>query len=143
MKKVFLLLALTMAMIACGSKNSNAAEGTGNEKDCVEVIYFHGKQRCATCMAIESNTKELIETMYAEELKNGTLVFRSIDISKKENEKIADKYEVTWSSLFVIQHKDGKEKSKNMTDFAFSNARTSPEQFKSGLAETIDSFMKQ
>jgi len=36
---------------------------------------------------------------------------------------IADKYEVTWSSLFVNGWKDGKENVNNMTEFSFSNAR--------------------
>lgn len=42
-----------------------------------------------------------------------------IDISKKENEAIADRYEVTWSSLFVNGWKDGKENVNNMTEFSF------------------------
>lgn len=26
----------------------------------VEVLYFHGKQRCATCKAIDKHTKEVV-----------------------------------------------------------------------------------
>lgn len=69
-----------------------------NEIDRVEVLYFHGKQRCATCMAIEKNAAETVETLFADEVKKGTLVFRSVDISAPENEQLADAYEVTWSS---------------------------------------------
>ena len=56
------------------------------QKDHVEVLYFHGKQRCATCMAIEKNAKEVVEVQFANELKNGTLVFRTIDISDPKND---------------------------------------------------------
>ncbi|MDC7174352.1 nitrophenyl compound nitroreductase subunit ArsF family protein, partial [Phocaeicola dorei] len=52
-------------------------------------------------MAIEKNAKEAVEAEFADELKNGTLVFRTIDISEPKNEAIAEKYEVTWSSLFI------------------------------------------
>jgi disulfide oxidoreductase YuzD len=57
------------------------------------VIIIYGKQRCPTCLAIEKNTKELLQTSFANELKDGSVVFRQIDISLDENEQIADKYE--------------------------------------------------
>jgi len=37
---------------------------------------------------------------------NSSIIYKVIDISKKENGQIADKYEVTWSSLFVNGWKD-------------------------------------
>ena len=66
-----------------------------------------------------------------------------IDISKKENGQIADKYEVTWSSLFVNGWKDGKENVNNMTEFSFSNARKSPDKFKEGIKNKVDELLKQ
>ena len=71
----------------------------------------------------------------ADELKNGTLVFRTIDISEPKNEAIAEKYEVTWSSLFISKWKAGKETYENLTEYAFANARTAPATFKNGVAE--------
>lgn len=111
-------------------------------KDHVEVLYFHGKQRCATCMAIESNTKAAIEENFADQAKNGEVVLKVIDISKQENEKKAEKYEVTWSSLFVVKYKDGQETHENMTEFAFGNARKAPEVFKAGVIKTINEMLK-
>ena len=70
-------------------------------KDHVEVLYFHGKQRCATCMAIESNTNATMQKNFAEKMKKGKVVFKVMDISKNENEKMAEKYEVTWSAVYV------------------------------------------
>ena len=89
MKKVMLMMAMCLGMFACGNSNakSNKATEEQSQKDRVEVLYFHGKQRCATCMAIEKNAKEAVEAQFADELKNGTVVFKSIDISKAENEK--------------------------------------------------------
>ena len=95
-----MFFALMIGLMSCGS-GDNTATAKSPEKDRVEVIYFHGKQRCATCMAIEKNAKEVVNTLFANELKNGTVIFKTVDISTPEGEKIADKYEVTWSSLFV------------------------------------------
>lgn len=54
----------------------------------VEVLYFHGKQRCVTCKAIEKHTKEVVDTDLAELVKNGKLRFKEIDISTPEGEKL-------------------------------------------------------
>lgn len=95
-----MIFAMVIGLVSCGSGDNTATAKTP-EKDIVEAIYFHGKQRCATCMAIEKNAKEVVTTLFANEHKNGTVVFKTVDISTPEGEKIADKYEVTWSSLFV------------------------------------------
>ena len=65
-----------------------------------------------------------------------------VDISQSENQELAEKYEVTWSSLFVVKHRDGKESSENLTEFAFGNARKSPDTFKAGLVKTVSGMLK-
>ena len=156
MYRFIFVLAICLGMTACGGsgvKNGTSGTTVGQQQsqsqsqlqdtgDRVEVLYFHGKKRCATCMAIEKNSKEVVEEQFADELGNGTVVFRIIDISDPENEEIAEKYEVTWSSLFVSRWKDGKETYENLTEYAFANARTSPETFKSGLTGKINELLK-
>lgn len=141
MQKLLMIFALIIGLVSCGS-GENTANAKSPEKDRVEVIYFHGKQRCATCMAIEKNTREVINNLFANELKNGTVVFKIVDISTPEGEKIADKYEVTWSSLFVNKWKDSKETRSNLTEFAFGNARKNPDAFKKTLADKIRQSLK-
>lgn len=144
MKRTLVLMMVSLILLAFGEK-SNAVtvkEQSGKVKDFVEVLYFHGKQRCMTCRSIEQNTKELLEFMFQRQMKEGKVVFRVIDISKKENARIAEKYEVTWSSLFLVQHKKGKEKAENLTEFAFGHSRTQPEVFKKGLAEKVNQALK-
>lgn len=88
-------------------------------------------------MAIENNAAETVETLFADEVETGTVIFRSVDISAPENERLADDYEVAWSSLFVNRWRDGKETRENLTEFAFANARTAPDAFRNGLAKKI------
>ncbi len=141
MNKVLLILTLCVGMVACsGRKRENVAENQQTKKDVVEVLYFHGAQRCATCMAIERNSKELVETAYAEPLKSGKLVFSSVDISKEE--ALAERYEVSWSSLILVDYdKSGKESATNLTEFAFGNARTAPDKFKAELSKQISDML--
>ena len=141
MKKVLLILTLCVGMVACsGDKTKSVAENQQIKKDAVEVLYFHGAQRCATCMAIEKNTKALVESAYAEPLKSGKLVFRSVDITK--DEALAERYEVSWSSLILVDYdKSGKESARNLTEFAFGNARTAPDKFKAELSKQISEML--
>lgn len=155
MKRILFLMSVCLMAASC-SLNSNSKNETGIQsqqeassgnqhattQDRVEVLYFHGKQRCATCMAIESNTREAMEANFSEQMKKGNVVFRSIDISKKGNEKIAEKYQVTWSSLFIVKYKDGQESDENITKFAFGNARKSPDTFKSEIVKTVQNMLK-
>lgn len=50
-----MIFALMVGLLSC-SGGSTSADAESDGKDRVEVLYFHGKQRCATCKAIESNT---------------------------------------------------------------------------------------
>lgn len=149
MNKLICFFAICLGLVACNGSGTkkNAAAGVGQtqvqeQTDRVEVLYFHGKQRCATCVAIEKNAREAVETQFADEIKRGTVVFKSFDISVSENEKIAEKYEVTWSSLFVCKWQGGKETFENLTGYAFANARTAPEAFKKEVVEKVRSFME-
>lgn len=149
MNKLIPALVICFGLSACGGNGAKKNDTVKIErtqpqktKDRVEILYFHGKQRCATCVAIEKNAKEAIEAQFADELKNGTVVFKSIDISNAENEKIAGKYEVTWSSLFVSKWTDGKETYENLTGYAFANARTAPDTFKSSMIEKVRALLK-
>ena len=94
MKQVLLLMLTALMMLACGQQSNaeTANEQKKQVKDYVEVIYFHGKQRCMTCRSIEKNAKELLDAKFAEQMKQGKVVWRVVDISKRENAKLAEKY---------------------------------------------------
>lgn len=139
-----LLMLVSLVMLACGEKSNavTAKEQAAKVKDYVEVLYFHGKQRCVTCRSIEKNTKDLLDAKFAEKMKQGRVVWRVIDISQHENAPIAEKYEVTWSSLFIVSHKGGKEQAENLTEFAFGNARSNSDEFKAGIEAKIRVALK-
>lgn len=140
--KLILIATVTLLFVACGNKPSTEKEiKRESPKNGVEVLYFHGKQRCVTCNSIERLTREVLETHFTGELKNGTIMFHIIDISQPENEQIADKYEVSWSSLFVNKWMNGVEIKTNMTDFGFSYAKNQPEVFKQGLKEKLEAIL--
>ena len=146
MRKLFYLLIATLVLVSCGNgskKKTGENQAEEIQTNRIEVLYFHGAQRCITCRAIEANTVALLDSLYSKEKADGKIIYKVIDISKKENEAIADKYEVTWSSLFVNGWKNGKENVNNMTEFSFSNAKNAPDKFKEGIKSKIDELLKQ
>lgn len=138
MKKVFLMTALCLSLFACGNSKAEREvkqQADTSKADVVEVLYFYGAQRCPTCRAIEEETKNVVSTAFADDVANGRLVYKAVDIGK--NEALADKYQVTWSSLVLVDHENGAEATEDMTKFAFGNARKSPVAFRKGLADKI------
>lgn len=63
MRKALLFLTFCMSLLACGNvyAQNNKAVAADNSKNRIEILYFHGRQRCATCLAIEKNTKEALK----------------------------------------------------------------------------------
>ena len=86
MKKILFLIAVCFAFISCNMNAKNGTEAQTQKevtvKDHVEVLYFHGKQRYATCLANESKTKAAMEERFEKKIKNGGVVFKVIDICK-------------------------------------------------------------
>ncbi len=131
---------LSVALVCLLSVAGVAQKKTG--EDGVEVIYFHGKQRCATCMAIEKNAREVVRDGFAGQAKAGKVRFRVVDISTDEGAKLAKAYRVSRSSLYVNRWKGGKETRCDMTRFGFANARNRADEFRKGLKEKIIEQLK-
>lgn len=121
------------------SAQSNSQKDSGPR---VEVLYFHGPQRCATCVALEKIAKETVASTFGQQVKSGKVKFREIDLSSKEGEKLADKYEIAWSSLIIVRHSGGKQKFTDLTDDGFRYALSQPEKVKQGIINQINAYLK-
>lgn len=147
MNKLLLTL-LLFFLLACGNREksmetSSTVATSKSVSDRIEVLYFHGAQRCITCRAIQKNTEEVLDSLFVNERKQGKIVYKVIDISKKENAAIADKYQITWSSLLVNTNMKGHETIENLTDFAFANARSNPKMFKDSIENKLKLMLKK
>ena len=126
---------------ACQEKKSATTVAQQEKKSDIEVIYFYGKQRCSTCMAMEKFAKEAIDSVFPEKISDGTLAFRSVDITTPDGEKLADAFEVTSSSLFVVDNKPEIPEKVDMTAFGFRNARNNRQVYKQGIIDQINNFI--
>lgn len=135
MKKLLFILIALIGFASCSHKAESAKKEQMTETDpeITQVIYFHGKQRCITCRAIEDLTRHVVDS-----IGDSKVVMKIVDISQKENQDIAAKYEVTWSSLVL----DRNNHSDNLTEMAFSYAKGQPDVFKAKLVEAIQKISK-
>ena len=114
MKKVLLILVFSVFSVAFGKSTANPH---------LDIYYFHATHRCPTCLKIEANARKTIETYFAEEVLNGTIIIHMLNFEEPENAALFNKFELYSSSLVLDAiDKNGKEKTMNLTDFAFTNA---------------------
>lgn len=130
---------LVLGIVSCAEKKAEQKSETTTtaQPERVELIYFHGKMRCASCQAIEKYAREAIDSLFADQQKSGEVVFRIVDISTPDGEAFADGYEVSSSSFFVNSWKDGKETRNNLTEFGFANARNNTKEFKDSVISLV------
>ncbi len=147
MRKLFLttmsLLTLVLMLFNCTpsgdkTKNNVATKQAAEEFDSsrVFVYYFHGKQRCQTCLTVQ----QLTETIVNENFKNNELVlFKEIDFSNPTNEALADKYEVSTSSLIIAKGS----KYENLTEVAFMNVFRNPDEIRNAIVSRINNMLTE
>jgi len=87
--------------------SSESSDEIPTEK--IEVVHFHGTHQCWSCITVGEYALKTIQERFPEEYKNGTMVFRDINVELPENEDIVVKYQASGSSLFVNAITDGRD----------------------------------
>ena len=76
----------------------------------VLVTYFTSNQRCPTCLKIEKQTRDAMESAFAGELASGLVRFRTVNFDLPENEHFTKDYELTFKTVVVSDRHSGKER---------------------------------
>jgi len=108
----------------------------------LQIVYFHAVHRCPTCISIEDNTKKTLNTYFAKQVKEGVITLQVLNVEEDKNQKIAEKYQASGSSLFLNKLNGSKETTTDFTNFAFSYSRTQADKFIAGLKAEIEKNLK-
>jgi hypothetical protein len=112
-KVIKLIFILTISCLI--SSVSFSQESSKIDSNRIDVLYFHATVRCQTCITIEEFTKNTLESEFKNELKNGTITFKSIDFLDTLNEHFQDDYKFESQTLILSKKENGKEiKWKNL-----------------------------
>ena len=144
MKQILFLILSAFLLISCGSGSSKQA-GTSNpaaeraadhsteqtvtpaDPLVVYVYYFHGSQRCKTCIAVEKAARESVATLYGEQEQ---VRFVEVPTDDAANKRLVEQYGVTWNALIVAKGDD----HVDITQKAFAN----PEGVSGMLQEEVE-----
>jgi hypothetical protein len=142
MKNVALALLLLVSVAACnnqpGKKTENKEAQTAvatADTSVVNVYYFHGKQRCKTCIAVGDVSKATVEKAYA---GNSKVVFTEINTSEEAAKALVEKYEVTWNALIIAKGSDNIEITKQ----AFATAVENPQSLENLIKDEVNKRLK-
>ena len=124
--KTIRIFAVVLLLLA-GVSNSEAQ--TNVKASGVEVYYFHATNRCVTCEAVETVTKEALKQHYGDLL---TLI--SINREEDKDNPLLKKHQISGQTLLILKG----DKAVDLTTFAFMNARTKPEKLKAKIKDTIE-----
>jgi hypothetical protein len=91
--------------IAAAQAASVSAEAV---QDGLVVYYFHGKIRCPTCQAIESQAKETVQNQFAKQLKNGEIVWKIANYEDAAAKPLATKFDIQMPVVVLAQMKNGE-----------------------------------
>jgi len=119
----FSLIILVAGMLcACGSPAPEAPSAPDTSSvlaDGVEVVYFHRAQRCSSCIYAETGVRHTVETYFKDELANGKVILKVVNVGDKENVTIVEKYDAFTSSLFINTIRDGTDHIEEVTEIWF------------------------
>jgi len=96
--------------------STKSADTTVSRDPKVVAYYFHTTARCVSCKKIEAYSQEAIETGFADQIKDGTLRFESVNIDEQENKHFVSDYQLYTKSVIICNMEDGRQKEwKNLT----------------------------
>lgn len=113
--------------VAAASGDSASASPAGDDQDASEqeasvvtqtkviAYYLHRTMRCPTCMTIESYAEQVMRQAFAQELADGRLEIKSVDIQKPENQALVAGFGQDNQGLILVRVRgNGPAERKNL-----------------------------
>lgn len=115
----------------CTAEVKTCCSQKATDVKATQVVYFHNERRCATCMAVEEVTKDVIA-----QLDSTTISFNSYELGDSATTMMVKDLKIAGQTLLIIS----KDTIIDLTNSAFMNARVNPDQFKADLKSALDNI---
>ena len=136
LKLLFPALFIFIVLFSCSAQSSDNELLSQTNKNAVKVYYFHFTRRCATCNAVETESKKALESIYPEQIQNGRITFLSVNIEETKNKSLAKELKVSGQTLLIVKG----EKQTNLTNLAFMYARSNPKKLKEEIKKAVENL---
>lgn len=137
LKPSILSMIIALSLFSCKAQTPENQKAADVISEDVQIYYFHNAKRCATCNAVENETKVALDMFYKDELGAGTLAFTSLNLEEEDGEKMARALNVSGQTLLIVKG----ETHVNLTNEGFMNARTNPTKFHDIIKAQIDNLL--
>ena len=127
------------AAAASESVSASSEASAGQERQVV-LYYFHGSRRCKTCLSMEANALEVVQSEFAEELDSGALVWKVVNYDEPENEHFIKDFKLVSSSLVLVEMQGGEQVRFDVLNDAWSLARDEW-RFKQYVQQSVLGFL--
>ena len=134
---IFMILS-TLTFQTCRNSQKSGTGEYNPDAAYVQVVMFHLERRCASCDAVENETRSLLDGEYSEALKEGRVRFVSLDFQSESGKRAAAILRATGQTLYVISG----DSISNLTSAAFMFAQTDPDFYRNALRKELDRFLK-
>ncbi|MDD3288338.1 MAG: nitrophenyl compound nitroreductase subunit ArsF family protein [Alphaproteobacteria bacterium] len=82
----------------------------------VIAYYFHGNVRCVTCRKIEELTTEAIQGGFAQDIQNGRVELKVVNIEEAGNEHYIQDYQLASRSVVLARYEGQEQKDWKRLD---------------------------
>ncbi len=117
---LLLFVAISLAVLASNILQKNGAPEVFSNFNLVKefdlpfqngvlILQFHRTQRCKFCNDMERHTKEALNIYFLDDLQNGNIAFRTIDMELPRYESLRKKYDLFTSTLVLVDVSGSKE----------------------------------
>jgi hypothetical protein len=137
LKPSTLFLFIALALFSCNTQTADNQTTKSVASTDVQVFYFHNTKRCATCNAVEDETKVALEMFYKDQMTAGTMEFTSLNLEDDKGKEMAKLLSVSGQTLLITRG----DTHVNLTNEGFMNARTNPTKFHEILKTQIDKLL--
>ena len=125
-----------------GEENPTAASVVVDEPaHQIVVTYFTTDERCPTCLKIEKQTREAMESGFADELASGRVRFRTANFDRTEYKHFIKDYELSFKTVVISDRHDGKEAAWTKFDGVWDLVGE-PDAFAAYLQEGVRVYLK-
>jgi hypothetical protein len=132
-----LLLGMSPSPAAVAVERVSAADNPRT----VVAYSFHGTLRCSTCLLVEQGAEKAIRETFPNELNDGALSWRSVNIRLPENRHYAAEFGVESWALVLVDYRGGAtERWKNLP-LAGELVRADAEVFRRYVTAEVGAFL--
>ena len=108
----------------------------------VVAYYFHGTMRCQTCLAIERQAREAIESNFEEQIRSHQLVFHPVNLDEPQHRHFIEDFQLRTRSVVLARHKEGKPQRWKNLDQVWLLVHQ-PDRFHDYVTEEVALFLQE